>query len=218
MTRADGRIDGVIACAGVALPAPVTVAVNYFGVTGFLTALLPALKKSEAPRAATTASLATFLPSAPDLVDACLADEEAKALQIAAGYAEAGPQAGMVVYTSSKRALSRWIRRESVTDAWAGAGIALNAVAPGTVITPMMKDMLATPELIAMVDAQAPMPLNYHQPPESVARLLVWLTSAENSHVTGQTIPIDGGAEAVLRGDDIYSSTDAKLAAGFSPS
>ncbi|MBN9630364.1 MAG: SDR family oxidoreductase, partial [Actinobacteria bacterium] len=85
----------------------------------------------------------------------------------------------------------------------------LNAVAPGTVITPMTADLLKTPEGAAMVDAAVPMPLNYHQPPESVANLLIWLTSVENSHLAGQVIYDDGGADATLRGDDIWSWNDS---------
>ena len=112
-------------------------------------------------------------------------------------------------YSSSKRALSRWVRRESVTPAWAGAGIPLNAVAPGTVTTAMTAGLLDSPEGLAMVDAAVPMPLNYHQPASSIAELLVWLTSPANTHMAGQTIYCDGGADAVLRGDDIWSWNDA---------
>jgi enoyl-[acyl-carrier-protein] reductase (NADH) len=69
----------------------------------------------------------------------------------------------------------------------------------------MTRDLLATPEGTAMVDAAVPMPLNSHQPPESVAQLLLWLTDPVNTHTTGQTIYCDGGADAVLRGDDIWT-------------
>jgi enoyl-[acyl-carrier-protein] reductase (NADH) len=48
------------------------------------------------------------------------------------------------------------------------------------------------------------MPLNGYLEPENVADLLIWLTSEANSHVTGQTIYIDGGSDAVIRGDDIW--------------
>jgi NAD(P)-dependent dehydrogenase (short-subunit alcohol dehydrogenase family) len=55
----------------------------------------------------------------------------------------------------------------------------------------------------------APMPLNSHQGPEVVADLLIWLASEQNSHCAGQTIYCDGGADAVLRGDDVWSWADA---------
>jgi NAD(P)-dependent dehydrogenase (short-subunit alcohol dehydrogenase family) len=207
---AEGRIDAVIACAGISAPIPATISVNYFGVTELLTALLPALSKSDAPRAAVVSSMASLQPNSPEMVDAALAGDEEKAVAIAAELAAQGPEIGYLVYPSSKRALSRWVRRASITPEWAGAGIPLNAVAPGTVVTPMTAQLLASPEGTAMVDAAVPMPLNYHQPPESIAALLLWLTSVENTHLAGQVIYDDGGADATLRGDDIWSWADPR--------
>lgn len=129
---------------------------------------------------------------------------------IAAALETQGPQTGCLNYSSSKRALSRWVRRESISEAWAGSGIPVNAVAPGTVITPMTEDLLATPEGAAMVDAAVPMSLNSHQSAQSIADLLIWLTSEQNTHLAGQTISCDGGAEATLRGEDIWSWGDRK--------
>lgn len=205
---AGGTIDAVIACAGISAPIPATVAVNFFGVTELLEALLPALAGSDAPRAAVVSSMASLQPNSPEIVAAALAGDEATALAEAEKLTAQGPEIGYLVYPSSKRALARWVRRESITPAWAGAGIPLNAVAPGTVLTPMTAGLLATPEGAAMVDASVPMPLNSHQPPESVANLLIWLTSVENTHMAGQVIYDDGGADATLRGDDIWSWAD----------
>jgi short-subunit dehydrogenase len=72
---ACGVIDGVIACAGLAHPIAKTVSVNYFGVTEFLTELLPALDKSKAPRVAITSSMASLMPNSPELVVAMRADD-----------------------------------------------------------------------------------------------------------------------------------------------
>jgi len=206
--QSGGSIDAVIACAGIAAPIAKTMAINYFGVTEFLTALLPKLSLADQPRAAVVSSMASLQPVSAELVDAALSGDEALALEIG-GQLAATPEAGFLNYSSSKRALSRWVRRESVSAAWAGAGIPLNAVAPGTVTTPMTSGLLASPEGLAQVDAAVPMPLNYHQPASSIAELLVWLTSPVNTHMAGQTIYCDGGADAVLRGDDIWSWNDA---------
>ena len=43
---------------------------------------------------------------------------------------------------------------------------------------------------------------------ESIAKLLIWLTSEENTHMAGQTIYCDSGADASVRGDDIWSWND----------
>lgn len=87
----------------------------------------------------------------------------------------------------------------------APTGLPLNAIAPGTVISPMTTELLSTPEGREPTGRHVPMPLNHHSEPLVLARLLAWLTSEENTHVTGQTIYADGGADASLRGDDIWS-------------
>lgn len=199
-----GAIDAVIAAAGISAPKALTVAVNYFGVTKYLEGLLPALAESSAPRVAVVSSMASIQSNSAELVEALLADDEDNALAIGEQLAANGAQDGYLNYSSSKRALSRWVRRECITDKWAGAGIPLNAVAPGTVITNMTRDLLATAEGRNMVDQSVPMPLNYHSEAIVIAKLLLWLTSEENSHVTGQTIYCDGGAEATLRGENIW--------------
>src|SRR5690606_34338966 len=139
---------------------------------------------------------ASLQPVSSELVEAGLAGDEEKALEIGEALAQQGSDTGYLNYSSSKRALSRWVRRQSISEEWAGNGIPLNAVAPGTVITPMTRELLATPEGAAMLDASVPMPLNSHQPAKSIADLLVWLTSEENTHLAGQTIYCDGGADA----------------------
>ncbi|HZK05595.1 MAG TPA: SDR family oxidoreductase [Actinomycetaceae bacterium] len=206
-----GTVDGVIACAGLSLDKAITAKVNYFGVTEFLEALLPALGKSEAPRAAVVSSMSSLQPNHPPLVDALLNGDEDAAVAIAEEIADSAN----LIYASTKRAVSRWVRRESIKENWAGAGIPLNAVGPGIVVTPMTAPLLADPETAAMVDRMVPMPLNGHQQPESVANLLIWLTSAENSHTTGQTIYVDGGADATLRGEDAWTWADAHVGEYF---
>jgi NAD(P)-dependent dehydrogenase (short-subunit alcohol dehydrogenase family) len=200
----EGNINAVIACAGLAHPIAQTVSVNYFGVTEFLFALLPSLTKSDSPRVAITSSMASLMPNSVELVAAMCADDEVKALEIAQGLVDAGGGAEQLIYGSTKRAICRWVRRESIRARWAGAGIPLNAVGPGIVKTPMVADMIATQQARDAISAMVPMPLNGYMEPEAVASLLIWLTSPENTHTTGQTIYIDGGSDAVLRGENIW--------------
>lgn len=209
-----GTVDAVIASAGVSQPTALTVSVNYYGVTEFLTALRPTLARSAAPRAVVVSSMSSLQPNYPPLVDALLGSTEPAAREIADQLA-ADPQTANLIYASSKRAISRWVRAQSVSEEWAGAGIPLNAVGPGIVTTPMTEELLASPESTAFVDAVVPMPLNYHQPPESIANLCIWLTSVENSHCAGQTIYCDGGSDVVLRGEDAWSWADARVGEYF---
>ncbi|HLT85609.1 MAG TPA: SDR family oxidoreductase [Phototrophicaceae bacterium] len=209
-----GTVDAVIASAGVSQPTALTVSVNYYGVTEFLTALRPTLARSAAPRAVVVSSMSSLQPNYPPLVDALLGSTEPAAREIADQLA-ADPQTANLIYASSKRAISRWVRAQSVSEEWAGAGIPLNAVGPGIVTTPMTEELLASPESTAFVDAVVPMPLNYHQPPESIANLCIWLTSVENTHCAGQTIYCDGGSDVVLRGEDAWSWADARVGEYF---
>ncbi|MGO2311479.1 MAG: SDR family oxidoreductase [Brachybacterium tyrofermentans] len=211
---AGATVDAVIACAGLSIPKPITATVNYFGMTEFLEAMQPALARSEAPRVSLVSSMASMQPVVPALVDALLADDEIAAHEIATRMAEDARLAN-VIYPSSKRAISRWVRRKAPSARWAGAGIPVNAVAPGTVVTPMTTDLLASETGRTMTDAYVPMPLNGHQGPESIANLLIWLTSVENSHCAGQTIYCDGGADVVLRGDDVWSWNDETMRETF---
>jgi nucleoside-diphosphate-sugar epimerase len=200
----DDVIDAVIACAGSASKIPKTISVNYFGVTEFLTSLLPQLGKSKAPRVVITSSITTVEPVSLELVEAMRADDETKAAAIAQSLVDQGGGVEKLIYSSSKRAISRWVRAESIKPDWAGMGIPLNAVGPGVVKTPMVTELIATPESRKALDARVPMPLHGYLETENVAALLIWLVSPENTHVTGQTIYIDGGSEAVIRGENIW--------------
>lgn len=201
----DGNIDAVIACAGIAHPIAQTVSVNYFGMTEFLEALAPTLAKAAAPRAVLISSMASLMDNDKALVEAmCVDDDEEKALARAQELVDTGDGMEQLIYGSTKRAISRWCRRQAAKAQWAGAGIPLNAVGPGVVRTPMTAALLETEESRAMIDNTVPMPLNYHLEPENVAYLLIWLASVENTHCCGQTIYIDGGSDVVLRGDNIW--------------
>ncbi|MEU5211016.1 SDR family oxidoreductase [Streptomyces sp. NPDC020742] len=197
-----GRLDAVIAGAGLAHFDPRTIQVNYFGAVATLEGLRPLLAAGTAPRAVLISSVASVHPADPAIVDAALSGDEDAAVAAARAAVERGE--GYAIYGASKQAVTRWLRRTAVSDDWAGAGIPLNAAAPGTVVTPMTAPLLATPELREVVDSTVPMPLHGHARPDQIAPLLTWLTSPENTHVTGQVIFIDGGADATLRGDTTW--------------
>jgi NAD(P)-dependent dehydrogenase (short-subunit alcohol dehydrogenase family) len=199
--RADGSLDGVLAIAGLSAPIPATASVNYFGMVATLEGLRPYLLGSQAPRAAGVASTASLLPVDEALVAAMLEGDEAAAMARAAELAE-DPLQAFLIYSSSKNAFARWIRQQGPAAAWAGASIPLNAVAPGVTATNMTKDLLADPDGYKAATTSTPMPLNGPVAPrEAPARLLAWLTSEENSHLCGQVVFVDGGADAVTRGD-----------------
>lgn len=201
--KSGGAIDAIIAVAGLATPTPKTVGVNYFGMVDSLEGLRPLLAGSAAPRAVGVASMASLMPTDPELVDALLADDEAAALARAEVLA-ADAESGNAIYASTKAAFARWIRRSAASPEWAGAGIPLNAVAPGIIITPMTADLIDTEEKKAGLLQMVPMPLNGLAEAITVAQLLVWLAGEENTHLCGQVIFVDGGSDVVIRGDSTW--------------
>jgi NAD(P)-dependent dehydrogenase (short-subunit alcohol dehydrogenase family) len=198
-----GVLDGVLAVAGLSAGIPVTAAVNYYGAIATLDGLRPLLTASTAPRAVAVASMASLQDHDDQLVELLLDGTEQDALDRAAVLAES-PATAHQIYSSSKRALARWLRRNAATPEWAGAGIPLNAIAPGVVLTPMTAELVATPEGRARLNEQVPMPLNGPFDAEVAARLLVWLASEENSHLCGQVVFVDGGYEVTVRGDSTW--------------
>jgi NAD(P)-dependent dehydrogenase (short-subunit alcohol dehydrogenase family) len=200
VTQASGgSIDAIVANAGVMGEPGLCVRVNYFGAVATLEGLRPLLASSPAPRAVATASSSVMnLPRDQQwLVELCLAGDEEAAV------AAAG-DAGLMGYPSSKRALARWVRRHAPSAAWAGAGIGLNAVAPGIVQTAMTEPMLGDDQMRPMMDAAVPMPYGGYCDPSHVAEVIAFLASGDVARMTGQVVFVDGGADAVLRGEDIW--------------
>lgn len=195
----DG-IDGIVANAGVHRQDDATVRVNHFGAVATLDGLRPWLRPA-APRAVLVTSRAVLLPVADDVVEACLADDEARACRLV----DALPSdAQHLAYASSKRAVSRWMRRVAPTAVWAGAGIPLNAVAPGWVNTPMTARDRPTEE-IARVMAARPMPLGGRAEPADVVPAIELFLSPANTRITGQTLIVDGGGEPLMTREDIWA-------------
>jgi NAD(P)-dependent dehydrogenase (short-subunit alcohol dehydrogenase family) len=197
-----GTIDAIVANAGLSVGIPATVGVNYFGALATLEGLRPLLAGSDAPRAVATCSMASLHPNDPQLVELMLAGDEDAALARAAELA--GTPAEHQIYASSKAALARWIRRTAPTAEWAGAGIPLNAIGPGVVVTAMTAPLFATEEGRKLVEESVPMPLNGYMGPEAPAALLAFLVSPENTHLCGQVVFIDGGSDVVFRSDSTW--------------
>jgi NAD(P)-dependent dehydrogenase (short-subunit alcohol dehydrogenase family) len=189
-----GVLDGVVACAGVFdATEDRIVATNFFGATATLDGLRPMLERGERPSAvAVSSNSTTVMPGIPmDLVEHCLAGDEAAAT----GLAPSRPGYG---YACSKMALAHWVRREAVTDRWAGAGIRLNAIAPGLVDTPLNEGRL---EMFLSLGDVFPVPQRRAAAPEEIASLLAFLLSDEASFFCGSVIFVDGGSDAAMRPD-----------------
>lgn len=198
-----GSVDAVIACAGTAGQGRSDVQVNHFGSVATLEGLRPLLAEGRDPRAVAVVSYAVLEDVDDGLLGACTRSDEGAAVARADELAP-GPDP-MRIYATAKRALARWVRRNAPTQEWAGAGIALNSVGPGVVRTPMTAPMLADAGVAELLTSAVPMPYGGVLEPAEVAQLLITMTDPGMRGVTGQTIFIDGGADCIRRGDDIWA-------------
>lgn len=107
-----------------------------------------------------------------------------------------------VGYTAAKHAVVG-IVKQAVTEL-AALGVRSNAIAPGVVMTPIMAKSYGVPIEEAEEFAQylaeklgGTMPSGRVGFADDIARVAVFLASDLSAHVTGATIPVDGGATAV---------------------
>jgi NAD(P)-dependent dehydrogenase (short-subunit alcohol dehydrogenase family) len=196
----EGCLDGIAAIAGVITPSSSVVALNYFGTIATLEGLRQLMLGSAAPRAVAVSSTASLRPVDDLLVELMASGDERGAIERSMVLA-AQERNEKLIYSSSKRALAQWIRRCAPTEDWAHAGIPLNAIAPGVTLTPMTAALVGTEEDRRQLAERAPMPLNGFAEAIVPARLISWLMSVDNTHLCGQVIFVDGGTDAILRGE-----------------
>jgi NAD(P)-dependent dehydrogenase (short-subunit alcohol dehydrogenase family) len=192
-----GVLSGLVTCAGLAglpgRPASVLVSVNYFGTVELVDALREELAAGSGSVVAISSNSATCQPGfSLDLVEACLDGDEA-----AAG-ALADEGESLVAYPATKTAIARWIRRNATKPEWIGAGVRLNALAPGLVETPLAAEQRNDPTVGPLV-AMFPLPMGRGGMPAEIAAAVDFLL--HNEFCVGTVLLIDGGTEALLRPD-----------------
>lgn len=102
---------------------------------------------------------------------------------------EAKPHPDMLVYSSSKAALTLMAR--SLALQLAGTGVTVNSVAPGVVATDRNAEALADEEYRKVVLSK--IPLGYCAAPEDLAGVFAFLCSDAGAYMTGQNLFVDGG-------------------------
>jgi NAD(P)-dependent dehydrogenase (short-subunit alcohol dehydrogenase family) len=95
---------------------------------------------------------------------------------------------GGVHYTTAKAGvlgLTRHLARE-----WARDGITVNAISPGIVDTPMVRE---STDAARMIQVLAAIPMGRLADASEIAALVCWLASDEAAYITGANVDIHGG-------------------------
>ncbi|MFI0776912.1 SDR family NAD(P)-dependent oxidoreductase [Streptomyces sp. NPDC021212] len=96
-------------------------------------------------------------------------------------------------YGAMKRAVNSLTESAAVT--YGPEGIRVNAIAPGSTLTEMIRTWEAeSPGLLDRLTARTP--LGRTADPEEIAEAAAWLLSDRSSYVTGTVLRVDGGAWA----------------------
>ena len=210
--RSGGTLAGVVTCAGLGgspnRAGSLLVGVNYFGTVDVLEGLRPFLTQTPGAAAVAISSNSTTVqPSIrADLVDALLDHDEERSAGIA------DEQGSLTTYPATKLAVAHWVRAVATGPDWAGAGIRLNAIAPGMIDTPMVAAMRAEPETAPLLD-MLPIPLGRPGRPEEIAALVEFLLSEDSSFFCGSVLFCDGGSDALLRTRDWPAAWDISVRA-----
>ena len=96
---------------------------------------------------------------------------------------------GQAAYGISKAGLNQLVRQLALE--WGDRHVRVNAVAPGTTRTDMIRSLVAQPGWLDAVRERTP--LDRIGEPEDVAGAILFLASEAARHITGQVIVVDGG-------------------------
>lgn len=100
-----------------------------------------------------------------------------------------GGIAGTAAYAASKGAVLALTR--NAARALAEKGIAVNTVAPGPVLTPMLEGPFRDSAIRQRIEGM--IPLGRAGTPDEIAEAIAWLLSPGAAYVNGATLTVDGG-------------------------
>jgi NAD(P)-dependent dehydrogenase (short-subunit alcohol dehydrogenase family) len=178
-------IDGLANIAGLppTRPAAQVLKVNLVGLKYLTTSLIPRL--ADAASIVNLASLAGLAWA--DARQAIVASESLQFDGVEA-FCAAHAIDGARSYFFSKEALIAWTMQNRWT--WRAHGIRMNAVSPGPVETPILKDFLQTLGERAEEDMRT---MDRPGTPADIAPVVCFLLSDASAWIRGTNIPVDGG-------------------------
>ena len=177
---------------------------NYYGTIQILEAARPWLARGSRPAAvAISSNSTTAMPGLRvELTQLLLDGDPTEAI------AYADKVGSPDTYPASKLAVAHWVRRHAPKAEWAGAGITLNAVAPGKTETAMLAEGRADAQYGPLIDA-FPVPVGRSAQPDELAALIAFLLGPDARFLCGSVVFCDGGTDAQLRPND-FPSPDAE--------
>ncbi|GMO33820.1 MAG: SDR family oxidoreductase [Termitinemataceae bacterium] len=207
LKMADNKLDGAVLAAGLG-PLPgiekEIAEVNFNGVVELAESWQPAFKAAgNAHVVAFSSNSATIIPAIPKkAIDAFFSGH---AERVPVFFKSLGYRGAAMVYGASKLAVARWVRCTAVKPEWAKAGIRLNALAPGGIMTPLIQAQLDSPNGDDL--RSLPTPLSGFGDPADIAAFVQFLLSSNTDFMTGSVLFIDGGSDAYFRACDYPRST-----------
>ncbi|GAC67324.1 SDR family oxidoreductase [Gordonia soli] len=196
---AGGTLGGAVLAAGLGPAAGrerATIEVNLLGVTALLEAWRPALAVTGDARVVVLGSNSTtttpFVPRRA-IRELLRGEVDAATRRIRRRRGLSAP----VAYAASKIAVTRWVRRRAVRPEWAGAGIRLNVLAPGPVLTPLLRAQLDGPTGENV--RSFPIPVRRFGTADVLASWALFMLSPAADVLVGSVIVVDGGTDALIR-------------------
>lgn len=196
LAECGGKLEGLVCAAGIGphCDPDAVIAVNYFGVKMLLDGLFPALRRGENPAAVVIASVAAVQmdfdghPLREALLDGH--EEDAKRICLATGEAGSG-----LAYAGSKHAIVCDVRQRTME--WGRAGVRINAIAPGPIETPLLRDCCEDSRFHASIRDFVP-PIARVGCADEVAALTSFLLSPGAGFIHASVVFIDGGIGALM--------------------
>jgi NAD(P)-dependent dehydrogenase (short-subunit alcohol dehydrogenase family) len=131
--------------------------------------------------------LGTFVTTR-QVLPAMLANGRGRIVALSSGYARKGQAAGSH-YAAAKAGVETFVK--SLALEVAGAGITVNAVAPGPVATAMLDPFMARSGWRPAMEAA--IPLGRVATPADIAGPILFLLSDDSAYMTGQVLHVNGG-------------------------
>ena len=194
---ASDGIDGLVPCAGVGpeCPKPELIPlINFFAVVDLVNGLLPLLRKKSGAIVLISSNSSRMTEYDEVYMQALLTDNREEALR------KVESIDGQGIYGGSKQALTRWMRQNNAPVA--GAGVRMNAIAPGYTETGMTASGKEDPRfrdaLKRFVDS---IPIGRPGSPSDQANAVMFLLGDKAGFISGSVLFVDGGHDAVFRPD-----------------